>query len=80
MSSVYSTVINFSLLGLLRRLHRIHIQNILEVEGEENGIVFPRREKYLKKHGKASTLEAQGEVQDVSDVSTEDIKMKPRNC
>lgn len=77
MSSIYSTVINFSILGLLQHLHCIHIQNILEAEGEENGIVFQNREKHLNIQEKASTsqaVEAQDEVQDASSVNIEDIK------
>ena len=35
MSSVFSTVINFGILGLLQRLYRLHIQGILELEAKE---------------------------------------------
>jgi len=73
MSSVYSTMINFSMLGLLRRLHRIHIQSILEAEGEENGIVFPRREQHQRKHRKAVST-TQKLQNDVSAVTMEDIE------
>ena len=41
MSSVFSTVINFGMLGLLRRLHRLHIQLAIQTESKEE-IVFPR--------------------------------------
>jgi len=74
MSSVYSTMINFSILGLLRRLHRIHIQNILEAEGEENGIVFPRREQHRRKHGTAVSSTQWLLQNDVSAVTMEDIE------
>lgn len=49
MSSVFSTMINFSTLGLLRRLHRMHIQMVLEAEGDENKIHFPRIEHHKSK-------------------------------
>lgn len=43
MSSVFSTVINFSMLSLVRRLHRLQIQCTLQANSEEtSSIVFPR--------------------------------------
>ena len=74
MSSVYSTVINFSILGLLQRLHRIHIQNIIEAEGEENGIVFPHREKHFKHIALLKCWKYKTRYKDVSSVNIEDIK------
>ena len=50
MSSTYSTMINFGMLGLLRRLHRLHIQFSLECE-TNSGIVFPRVLKHQAKGG-----------------------------
>jgi len=41
MSSIFSTVINFGMLGLLRRLHRLHIQLALQTDSSEE-ILFPR--------------------------------------
>ena len=73
MSSVFSTVINFSLLGLLRRLHRIYIQNVLEAEGTANDIIFPRKEKHHKKHG--ATDGAWVKSHDVSHISLDDINI-----
>jgi len=49
MSSVFSTVINFGMLGLLQRLHRLHIQGILESEAEETEI--RHSETHKKKDG-----------------------------
>ena len=51
MSSVFSTVINFGMLGLLRRLHRLHIQLTIQAETKEE-IVFPRVLKHAQKMGK----------------------------
>ena len=49
MSSVFSTVINFSMLSLVRRLHRLQIQCTLQANSEEtSGIVFPRIQQHLK--------------------------------
>ena len=53
MSSVYSTVINFGMLGLLRRLHRLHIQLALQAETKEE-IIFPRIIKHEHKQRKNS--------------------------
>ena len=41
MTGVFSTVINFGMLGLLRRLHRLDIQSRLQAEFEGTGIIFP---------------------------------------
>ena len=56
MSSVFSTVINFGLLGLLRRLNRTHIQFCLESESQETRIKYPRLETHKVKdgHGQAT--------------------------
>ena len=48
MSSIFSTVINFGMLGLLRRLH---IQFCLEAESQETGIRYPRVEAHNTKDG-----------------------------
>jgi len=51
MNSVYSTVINFGMLGLLRRLHCLHIQ--LTAQAETNTeIIFRRLLKHQNKVGK----------------------------
>ena len=51
MSSTFSTVINFGLLGLLRRLHRLQIQIKLESECEKTNIKYPRVDAHKKKDG-----------------------------
>ena len=56
MTSTFSTVINFSILGLLRRLHRMEIQLKLESE-DENGIIYPRVEEHRKKDGHSKQWE-----------------------
>ena len=52
MSSAFSTVINFSILGLLRRLHRLQALHSLESESEVTGIKYPRADSHKKKDGK----------------------------
>lgn len=54
MSSVFSTAVNFSLLGLLHYLHRLQIQVSLESEGNVFRIVYPRRECQAHKLGNSS--------------------------
>ena len=56
MTSTFSTVINFSILGLLRRLHRMEIQLKLESE-DKNGIIYPRVEEHRKKDGHSKQWE-----------------------
>ncbi len=51
MTSIFSTVINFGMLGLLRRLHRMHIQFCLEAESQETGIRYPKVEAHKNKDG-----------------------------
>ncbi len=51
MTSIFSTVINFSMLGLLRRLHRMHVQFYLESESHETGIRYPKVEAHKNKDG-----------------------------
>ena len=51
MSSTFSTCINFGMLGLMRRLHRLHIQLCLEAESENTGIHYPRAERHKCKDG-----------------------------
>ena len=51
MSSIFSTVINFGMLGLLRRLHRLQIQLTVQAETQDE-ICFPRLLKHQHKVGK----------------------------
>jgi len=51
MTSTFSTVINFSTLGLLQRLHRLQIQLQLKSETRETDIVYPRAKAHVKKVG-----------------------------
>uniref|UniRef100_A0A1X7USD2 PHD-type domain-containing protein n=1 Tax=Amphimedon queenslandica TaxID=400682 RepID=A0A1X7USD2_AMPQE len=57
MSSTFSTVINFSMLGLLERLHKLVIKEDIESQSERNShqIKFPRLEKHEKKTGHGET-------------------------
>ena len=66
MSSVFSTVINFGMLGLLQRPHRLHVQGILESESEETEIRYP--ESHKRKEGYSNTV-----YHNVASISLEDI-------
>ena len=48
---MFSTMINFGMLGLLRRLHRLQIQAKLQAESNATGIVYPRAKKHKIKDG-----------------------------
>ena len=56
MSNIFSTVINFSLLGLLRRLHRLQIQSNLQAQSEVTGIAYPQVHKHESKDGTNSFI------------------------
>ena len=51
MSSTFSTVLNFSVLGLLRRLRQLEIQLTLQANSEDV-IRFPSKEKHHSNEGK----------------------------
>ena len=51
MTSTFSIVINFRMVGLLRRLHRLHIQVCQEADCNQTGIRYPRVEAHKKKDG-----------------------------
>ena len=55
--SAFSTVLNFSVLGLLRRLHRINIQQTLQAS-LQNAVKFPSLEKHHNKKGKNKIYES----------------------
>ncbi len=71
MSSTFSTIINFGLLGLLRLLHRLHIQTCNEAQWDETGIKYPKVEAHKKKDGHAVSTSTCSES-----VSNEDIARK----
>ena len=51
LSSTFSTMVNFGMLGLMRRLHRLHVQFCLEAECADTGIKYPRVECHKNKEG-----------------------------
>jgi len=53
MNTTFSTVINFGMLGLLRRLHRLQIQTSLQAD-TNSVITFPRVEKHQIKEARTS--------------------------
>ncbi len=71
MSSTFSTIINFGLLGLLRRLHRLHIHTCKEAQSDETGIKYPKVEAHKKKDGHTVSTPTRFES-----VSNEDIAQK----
>ena len=68
MSSVFSTIINFNMLGLLQRFHRLHIQTVLESESDETTIKYPHVEGHKKKDGHSCT-----NIHGIHSVSLDDI-------
>ena len=49
MTSIFSTVINFGMLGLVRRVHRLQIQSQLQAESSKTNIIFPQLQKHRAK-------------------------------
>ena len=54
MSNVFSTIVNFEVLGLLRRLHRLQIQLDLESKSNTTKIIYPRQLAHQKIEEKTS--------------------------
>jgi len=66
MSSTFSTVINFGVLGLLQRLNRLQIQIKLESECDQTKIKYPRVEAHRKKDGHSKTANDSCNIQSVT--------------
>ena len=69
MTGSFSTIINFSILGLLRCLHPLQVQLELEAKMKETGIQYPRVEAHMKKIGFSSLKE----TMDLKSISDQDI-------
>ena len=69
MPGTFSTIVNFSLLEFLQRLHQLQIQLQLETERSEIGIIYPRVEKHLTK----IWHKEEKEKVSLSDISDDDI-------
>ena len=51
MTPTFSTVINFSMLGLMRRLHRLQLQSQLHAESSASGVVYSIFKTHERKTG-----------------------------
>ena len=56
MSGVFSPVINFGMLGLLRQLHRLDLLSRLEAESKETGIINPDQARKINKMAKETRI------------------------
>ena len=58
MTGTFSTVVNFTMLGLLQRMHKLHIQEELQSQTEisNTGMIFPRLKKYGNRKDGSSEL------------------------
>ena len=75
MSTVFSSVLNFSILGFLRWLHRLNIQAMLQLDAEKSGIRFPRAEKHIAKSGTKSYV-----APSVANITNQDISVTVENA
>ena len=66
MCSTFSTVVNFGMLGLLRRLHRLQIQFHLETTSHATGIVHPQI-KTTKHNAKCIKHHDDNDLTDITD-------------
>ena len=66
MCSTFSTVVNFGMLGLLRRLHRLQIQFHLETTSHATGIVYPQT-KTTKRNAKCIKHHDDNDLTDITD-------------
>jgi len=67
MSSTFSTIINFGLLGLLRRLHRLKIPFSLEMESEVTDISYPNMQACKAKAEKNEKIHPSHNIKDIFD-------------
>ena len=56
MSGIFSTVINFGMLGLLRRLHLLDLLSRLEPESKETRIIYPDQTHQINKMAKETRI------------------------
>ena len=94
MTSTFSTMVNFNILGLLRRLHKLQIQIEIESESSSTGIIYPNittkgddREKQhsVKAITNANIEEAvksalQKAKKSVEDLGIKDLLVESKNC
>ena len=78
MTSTFSTVINFSMHGLLQCLHRLQIQTQLESQMKETGICYPRVTARMKKFGFSDSKVI--DSTNLLDISNDDIAAAIQNA
>ena len=67
MSSTFSTLQNFSILGLLRHLHHLQIQSVLQAQSEESKIKFPSIDRHLAKEGTNTNSDTKNSLTSICD-------------
>ena len=67
MSSIFSTPINFGMLGLLRRLHHLDIISSLQANSDDTGIKFPAPAKWKCQQNNGATSEVRTSFQCFTD-------------
>lgn len=76
MTGTFSTIINFSMLGFLRRLHKLSIKDELQSDTEilKHGIIFPRLERNKRKDGIGFQTDSSTKITNISNEYTEHWK------
>ncbi len=85
MTGTFSTIVNFTMLGMLQRLHKLGIMVECQSQsGEAQGIHFPRQEKYGKRKDGYNTTNSHNSIVDISNEEiAEAMKMgliRAREC
>ena len=65
MSNVFSTMINFGVLGLLKRLHKLQIQLNLESKSNSTKIIYPRQLAHQKSEDRNCNLFSVGSITNI---------------
>ena len=74
-TSVFSTVFNFGMLGLLRRIHRLQIQSRIQAESEAVQIIFLQVLKHKAKEGNNSVSNNLMSQSLISEVTDSDVNL-----
>ena len=72
MTSIFSTVINFSLKGLLQRLHKLQSFIELQSESDNTNIIYPQKKNHLSKDGTSMNDDTIYSVEKISIVQIEE--------
>ena len=65
---MFSSIINFNMLGLLQRFHHLHVQTVLESEYDKTTIKYLHVESHKDKDGHSCT-----NIHEIHSISLDDV-------